>query len=342
MSMATKTVRRLAAAAALAQVQPAAAADQTWTMQAAMSAGDIGYVITEEWAQSIESLTGGRLAIRLVPVGSIVQYNETLDAVAAGILDGHITATVYFSGKDAGFALLGDLIAAYEHPDQMLMFMRRGGGDELLRELYARHGVYYVGGSTTGKEAFVSKIPLHGVADFAGVKLRAPEGMAQDIFQRVGAAPVNLPAAEVFTAVERGVVDAADWATFSMNHQFGFHEVARYPIYPGIHSMPILDVSVHPARWERLPEDVKAIMELAVADYARDLTRRLELRDLDDVQTARAAGIEVIDWPAAERQKMRDIAISIWRDWSGRSPIAARAYDAQTGFLRQIGLLEAE
>ena len=330
------------AAAALALAAPAFAADTVWTVQSANSAGDIAYDITAEWAAGIERLTGGRLGMRLVPVGSIVQYNETLDAVAAGILDGHVTATVYFSGKDAGFALLGDLISAYEHPDQLLAFMRHGGGDALLRELYAAHGAYYVGGATPGKEAFISKIPLRGVADFAGVKLRAPEGMAQDIFERLGAAPVNLPAAEVFTAIERGVVDAADWSTFSMNHHLGFHDVARYPIYPGIHSMPILDFSVHPSRWEALPDDMKRILEMAVADLARDMSRRLEMRDLDDVRAARAQGVEAIDWPAGERRKLREIAIGIWRDWAARSPIAERAYAAQTAYLRRIGLLGPE
>ncbi len=320
----------------------ALAADEQWTVQAATSAGDIAFDITKDFTDSIEVLTGGRLAVRLVPVGGIVQYSETLDAVAAGILQGHITATVYFSGKDPAFALLGDLIAAYEHPDQMLMFMRRGGGDELLRELYASYGLHYIGGTTTGKEAFISKIPLYGVADFDGVKLRAPEGMAQDIFERLGAAPVNLPAAEVFTAVERGVVDAADWSTFSQNHHLGFHNIANHPIYPGIHSMPIIDFAVNPARWDALPDDVKSILDMAVRDFARDITRRLELQDLDDVAAARAAGVEVVDWSGEERQKLRDMAMGVWRDWSERSPMAARAYEAQTGFLRSIGLLAAE
>jgi len=320
----------------------ARAADQEWTIQAANTAGDIAFTITKDFTDSIETLTGGRLAVRLVPVGGIVQYSETLDAVSAGILDGHITATVYFSGKDPAFALLGDLIAAYEHPDQLFMFMRHGGGDELLRELYAGYGIYYVGGSTTGKEAFISKIPLNGVEDFKGVKLRAPEGMAQDIFERLGAAPVNLPAAEVFTAIERGVVDAADWSTFSMNHHLGFHNIANHPIYPGIHSMPIIDIAVNQGSWDALPEDVKTILDMAVRDFARDITRRLELQDLDDVATARAAGVDVIDWSIEERQKLREIAIGVWRDWSERSPMAARAYEAQVSFLRSVDLLGEE
>jgi TRAP-type mannitol/chloroaromatic compound transport system substrate-binding protein len=318
------------------------AADQTWTVQTANSAGDVAFAITQDFTDSIEVLTGGRLAIRLIPVGAVVQYSETLDAVAAGILDGHITATVYFSGKDAGFALLGDLIAAYEHPDQMLAFMHLGGGDELLRDLYASHGVHYIGGATTGKEAFVSKVPILTVDDFAGLKLRAPEGMAQDIFERIGAAPVNLPAAEVYTALERGVVDAADWSTYSMNHALGFHEIARYPIYPGIHSMPIIDFAVHPARWQALPDDIKAILDMAARELARDMTRRLEIKDLDDVRTAEENGITVIDWPDEERQKLRDVAILVWRDWSSRSPAAKQAYQAQTTFLRAIGLLADE
>ena len=325
--------------AALATASAARAAETEWTFQAATSTGEIAFRIMEDFTDSIETLTGGRLAVRLMPVGAVVQYSETLDAVGAGLLDGQITATVYFSGKDPAFALLGDLIAAYDHPDQMLMFLHQGGGDELLRELYAGYGVRYIGGATTGKEAFVSKIPIRGVDDFRGVKLRAPEGMAQDIFERIGAAPVNLPASEVFTAVERGVVDAADWATFSMNHQLGFHGIARYPIYPGIHSMPVIDVSVNQARWDALDADVQAILVVAVRDFARDMTRRLELQDLADVAADRAAGVEVVDWPAAERQKLREVAIEVWRDWASRSASAERAYQAQIEFLRTIGLL---
>ena len=345
LARAVTAIRRAGCALALVAISasavtiPARAADTEWTFQAATSTGEIAFQIMQDFTDGIETLTGGRLKVRLLPVGAVVQYSETLDAVGAGLLDGHITATVYFSGKDPAFALLGDLIAAYDHPDQMLMFLHKGGGDQLLADLHAGYGVHYIGGATTGKEAFVSKIPLRGVDDFRGVKLRAPEGMAQDIFQRIGAAPVNLPASEVFTALERGVVDAADWATFSMNHQLGFHRIARYPIYPGIHSMPVIEVSVNQARWDALAPDVQAILEVAVRDFARDMTRRLELQDLADVAADRGAGVEIVDWPASERQKLRNIAIEVWRDWAKRSPGAERAYQAQIKFLRTIGLL---
>lgn len=318
---------------------PAHAQTEQWKMQAATQAGEIAFQIMKEFTDSIGPLTGGRLQVELLPVGSVVQYSETLDAVGTGILDGQVTAPVYFSGKNPAFALLGDLIAAYNHTEEMFLFLRRGGGDGLLRDLYAEYGVYYIGGAATGKEALVSTIPLRGVDDLDGIKIRAPEGMAQDIFSVVGAAPVNLPAAEVFTAIERGVVDAADWATFSMNHQLGFHRIAQYPVYPGIHSLPVIDVAVNQERWDALAPDVQAILEAAVWDFSRDITYRLELRDLADVAAARADGVEIIDWPMEERSRLREIATGIWADWSSRSPEAEAAYTAQIAFLRELGLL---
>ena len=325
----------------LGLARAASGADHSWTFQAATAAAEIAFKVMEDFTKRIGPLTGGRIEITLLSVGSVVQYNETLDAVGAGLLDGHITATVYFSGKDPAFALLGDLIAAYDHPDQMLRFLDYGGGDALMDELHAAHGVRYVGGACTGKEAFVAKLPIRSVEEFKGVKLRAPEGMAQDIFRVIGAAPANIPAAEVFPALDQGVVDAADWGTFAMNHQLGFHQRARFPLYPGIHSMPVIEVAVNPARWDALSPDLQAILSAAVRDFARDLVQRLELQDLADVAAARADGVEVIDWPQAERRKLRRIAAGVWRDWSTRSPLAARAYQAQIDYLTGIGLIEA-
>ena len=84
-------------------------------------------------------MTGGELQIELTPVGSVVPYNETMDAISQGILQGDITSTVYFSGRSKVFALLGDLIAGYERPDQIGMFCYYGGGRELLQEAFDKY-----------------------------------------------------------------------------------------------------------------------------------------------------------------------------------------------------------
>lgn len=207
-----------------------------WKAQSLWQAGTLPHQLFENFARRVGERSEGRLTIEPLAVNSIVSSPESLDAVGAGILQAQHSGPGYFSGKDAAFALLGDLQGGFENPEQMQQWMETGGGLALARELYARYNVYFVGGVWFGMESLVSKKPIRKLDDFKGVKIRAPQGLGQDIFLRLGAAPVNLPGSEVYTALERGVVDASDWGTLSMNQDLGFHKLAPYPIFPGYHS----------------------------------------------------------------------------------------------------------
>ncbi len=136
-------------AAGLGIAPAPAAAEQVWKVQTSMSAGESFYTnIEKHWLPRLKEMTGGELQIELTPVGSVVPYNETMDAISQGILQGDITSTVYFSGRSKVFALLGDLIAGYERPDQIGMFCYYGGGRELLQEAFDKYadGNVKVGG----------------------------------------------------------------------------------------------------------------------------------------------------------------------------------------------------
>ena len=113
--------------------------------------------------------------------------------MANGILDADLNAVSYFSGRDPALAVIGDLIAGYDTVDQVRTFCQYGGGKEILQKLYDKYTkgrVHVVGGGPYAKEAFVSTVPIRGVADFKGVKVRSPEGLGAEVFKRVGAAPV--------------------------------------------------------------------------------------------------------------------------------------------------------
>ena len=112
----------------------AMAADYEWTFQTSAQAGDNFFSIEEEWAERVEAMSGGRIDINLVPVGTVVAHNETLDAVGAGILQGHVTDPSYFSCKDPAFAMLGNLVGAWSEPNQMFNYMNYGGGKEQFNE----------------------------------------------------------------------------------------------------------------------------------------------------------------------------------------------------------------
>jgi len=317
-----------------------AAPEYRWQMQSLWQAGSLNQKIFENFCDRVAELTDGRLEITPLPVGAVVGYTETLEAVSAGLLDGHQSGAGYFAGKDAAFALLADLNGGYESARQAEMWLYYGGGLELARELYARYDVYYVGGVWWGVESIPAKTPIRGVADFEGIKMRAPEGMAQEIFRRIGAAPVNIPGSEIYTALERGVIDATDWGTLGMNHELGFHRIAPFPLYPGFHSMPTAEVAVNMDRWNELPDDLKAIVEVAVRDFGREMVERIGLQDAAAAAEAEAAGVELVDWSAEERRKFREVAADVWKTYAERSDMARRMYDSHIDFMKTLGLLD--
>lgn len=334
-----------AVAAALAVMAPApAGAEEVWRVQTSMAAGESYYVnIEQHWLPKLAEMTNGELKIELAPVGSIVPYNETMDAIGQGVLQGDITSTVYFTGRNKAFSLLGDLIAGYDRPDQIGMFCYLGGGRELMQELYDEYTsgqVQVIGCSTPAREAFVSKVPINGVDDFRGKKVRAPEGLASEVFKRAGASVVVLPAAETYTGIDKGVVDAADFSTYTMNDSVGFQTIAKHPIYPGIHSMPVIQFTVNKAAYDGLSQQHKTILDVWYRAMIDDLRMRNELSDRELVARDRAADdIKVADWSQEERDKFRAIAEAAWQEYAAGDPMAEKAYEAQVAFMKRIGLL---
>ena len=328
------------ALAAAGACQRASAQDHRWTMQSLWQAGSINHRVFEEFCTDVGKLTGGRLVINPVPVGTLVAYNETLDAVGSGILDGHQSGPGYFAGKDPGFAMLSEFPGGYETAYQMQMWFEYGGGRELARELYGRFNVYYIGSSWHGMESIPSKKPLLSIEDLKGVKMRIPEGLNQEIFKRIGAAPVNIPGSEVYTSLDRGVIDATDWGTLGMNVDLGYHKIAPYQIYPGFHSLPMADVAVNSDRWDELPADIQSIVEMAVRDFAREMIQQMAAADARAARAAREQGAELITWSREERLRFRVMAAAVLDDFARRSEMAQRIYDSHLAFLTQLGLME--
>lgn len=318
----------------------AAAQDYSLRFQSSDPAGNANFILQQDWAADVAERTGGAVVVELLPVETIVAHSETQDAVAAGILDGHFTDTSYFAGKDPAFGLIANPVGAWSAPQQMFDFMENGGGKELMNEMLEPYGLHFIGATTPGLEAFLSKVPLSGVDDLEGLKLRAPEGMVQRVFAAAGAAPVNLPGSEVFTSLDKGVIDAADYTVFSTNHQQGMHDVANHPIYPGFHSMPLVEVSINKATWDSMPAEIQEALEASVRDWAQMQVATLAERDEAAVAEAQAdPNITVHNWPDEERARFRAIAKTQWEKAADASENSRKVYDALTTYLRDAGLM---
>lgn len=318
----------------------ASAAEYNWTFQTSENSGEPQFVMKKQWAENVKIMSGGRIEIELLPVNAVVKANQTLDAVASGILQGHMTDPSYFSGRDPAFGMLGNLVGAWGDPLEFLEFMKYNGGEDIYNELVEPYGVHLIGAAATGLEAFVSNKPLRTVADLKGLKLRAPEGMVYNIFKKAGATPVNLPGSEVYTGLEKGVIDAADYTVFSTNHSQGLHSFAHYPNYPGFHSLPMVAVSINKKIWDDLSPDLKTILEVSVDSLAYEMVAKLKALDLIAVKEARAdPSITIIDWAPEERAKFRNIAKEEWVVWAEKSDMNRKIYDSVVVFLVDRNLM---
>lgn len=330
-----------AAATALMLTTGAVSAQEfSFKFQSSDPAGNPNFEYQKGWTDLVAERSGGRIAIELLPVGSVVEYNETLDAVAAGIIDGQICDSSYWAGKDPAFGLISNPVGAWSAPEQMIDFVENGGGKELMQELLESYGLHFIGVSTPGLEAFVSRVPLAGVDDLKGLKVRTPEGPIANVFAAAGASPVNLPSSEVFTSIDKGVVDAADYSVFSVNQQQGLNQVAPNPVYPGFHSLPLVEVSLNKAKWDALPDDLKTVMEETVKEFQQ--TQLAGNRAADEAALAEAEAdpnITVHNWSEEDRVKFRTLGVAEWEKIATQSPMAQKVFDTLTTYLRDNNLL---
>lgn len=335
----------LAATAALAIGSATANAETLIKLQTSTQSGAYEYTyIAEEWGKRLSAMSGGELMVEFFPINAVVDRNETPEAVMAGVLTGDLTAVSYFTGRDPAFAILGDLIAGYDSVDQVQSFCRHGGGRDALQALWDENlpgAMHVVGCGAVAKEALVAKVEIKGVEDLEGVKIRSPSGLAATVFQKAGAAPVSMSLSDVFTSLEKGVIDAADASAYINNSTSGFHQVATYPLYPGIHSMAIRQFTINKGVWDGLSEDQQLVLETWFYAAYDDVRRQLDLQDKAQVAKDQAEGeITVVDWPQAERDKFREIAVEAWEETAEKSKAARVALDSHYNYMRSIGLLK--
>lgn len=313
------------------------AAEYNWKFQSFWAGGSTNQKAFERFAENVEKMSGGRIDIEVHSGGSIVPPGEMLDAVKAGILTGMNGTGAYFVGKDPGFTLVADINAGYDTPEQFTAWFWTGGGIELAREIYAQHGVYYIGPVMWGAESIPTKEPIRNMAEFEGVKMRSPEGIGAALWRKVGVGVSTLPGSEVYTALERGKIEATDWGTLGMNDELGYDKIAPYAIYPGIHSVGAADISINLKTWESLPADLQAILEVAARELNRDSLMTNAMLDASFV--AKRDPETLVNWGPEERKELRNVAKEVWAEWAEKSPMSKKIYDSHIAFMTKLGLL---
>ncbi len=224
------------------------------------------YAPAEYFVKLVKQLTNGKLIIKLYPGGAIVPPKQVFDAVHSGILEMGFTWAGWWQGKFPAAPLFGNSYPNGMQMYEMLGWIYNGGGLKLWNEMYKGYNIVVLPPyGMLGIEDFSwSKKPIRSLKDFKGLKFRTV-GIWGKCLEKLGAQVVSLAGGEVYPALERGVIDACEFATPAIDKKLGFQDICHYLTVPGIHEpCAPLETLVNKKAWEKLPSDLKEKVKVAL------------------------------------------------------------------------------
>ena len=277
-----KTIRRMAASvgliatlgftACLAYAQAPAQAPIRMKIQTGAPSGSIYYDLMKRFGERVDKMSNGRLKMDMLPDGAVVGFVGILEAVDKGVVDGGFAWTHFWSGRNSAAALFSNPAAgAGAGLDQLshMAWLAHGGGNALYKKLYTE-------ALKVNVEAFMMQPmgpdplgwfnkPINSIEDFKKLKYRSPPGLTAEIFKEMGITTVALPGGEIVPAAQRGVIDAAEWIGPADDMILGFHTVFKHYYLQGLHqSTDVGELLINKSVWNKLPADLKAVVETAV------------------------------------------------------------------------------
>lgn len=310
-----------------------------WRMQALWGGGTTPMLFEEKFCTRVAELTNGSLEITPFSGGQIVPNAQAFDAVRGGAFQLMKTFDGYTAGKIPAHGFSSTVPFGFAEPDQYEAWFYERGGLELARESYASAGLSYVAPTVYGEEPLHSKVEIRSIADLKGLKGRFV-GLAAAVMGDFGVAVSPLPTSEVYSALDKGLIEIADRGDIKANFEEGIQEVAKYLILPGVHqpSTATSYVANTPA-FEGLNEQQKAALAVAAREVSGALRQNILVSNGEYLQKFRDAGVEIVDFDKEDVAKSRAIAVESWKKAASGNDLATRMLTSQIALMEELRLL---
>jgi TRAP-type mannitol/chloroaromatic compound transport system substrate-binding protein len=310
------------------------------------SSGGVGHQIFETWCKSIVERSGGELALAPFAANEIASVFDMGDAVAGGVLDGMLWAPLYWAATKrmpAG-AFLTSFPMGLNHPHHYDMLFDSYGGTELARELWAKQGLYFVGRVQHDFNLIHSKKPIRSLDDFRGLKLRVPGGLIADCFSAIGARTVTLPGPDVFSALETGAIEAADFVGPAINYGLGFAKVSKYIVMgpastPCLHQpVDLMAFSLNLQTWNGLSNHLKRLLTDEVRVLSMQHFTGIQRANIEAWSKFAEAGTTATRLSEEDVLRFRKVALPLWFKWASKDKDAARFFKLHLEVMQNPGV----
>ncbi len=304
--------------------------------QSTWPAKDIFHEYALDFAKKVNEMTGGDLKIEVLPAGAVVPAFGLLDAVSKGTLDGGHGVLVYHYGKQNALALWGSSPAFGMDGNMLLAWHKYGGGKELLAKIYNSIGANVVsfpyGPHPTQPLGWFKK-PITKPDDFKGLKFRTV-GISIDLFTGLGAAVNALPGGEIVPAMDRGLLDAAEFNNASSDRLLGFPDVAKVYMLQSFHqNAEQFEILFNKTKFDALPEKMKAIIGYAVEAASADMTwKAIDRYSKDYIELQTKDKVKVYKTPDSVLQKQIEIFDQVLAKKSAENPLFKEVAESQRAF----------
>jgi len=308
--------------------------------QSTWPAKDIFHEYANDFAKKVNDMASGRLKIEVLPSGAVVPAFQLLDAVNKGTLDGGHGVLAYHYGKSSALALWGSGPAFGMDPNMVLAWHQYGGGRQLLEEIYKSLNidvVSYVYGPMPTQPLGWFKKPIAKVQDLKGLKYRTV-GLAVDIFTELGAAVNPLPGGEIVPALDRGLIDAAEFNNASSDRVLGFPDVVKNCMLQSFHqSGEQFEILFNKSKYGTLPAELRSIIDYAVQASSAEMSWKAIDRNSKDYEEMKKQGIKFYKTPDAILKAQLDAWDKVVEKKSAENPMFKRVMESQRAFAVRAG-----
>ncbi len=292
----------------------------------------------EVFAKRVSDMTGGKFQISVHGAGELVPALGVVDGVQAGTVEMAHTAPYYFFGKDPTFAL-GCAIPFGLNSRQMTAWMVEGNGLKLMREFYKQYNIInFLGGNTGAQMGGWYRKEIKSAADIKGMKMRIA-GLAGRIFERMGGVPQNLPGGEIYSALEKGTIDAAEFVGPYDDLKLGFNKVAPYYYYPSWwEGSAQVDFFTNTKAYEALSPEYKAIVEAAAAHAHIDMQAKYDGRNPAALKQLVGSGTRLFRFPKDVMDAAFKESTAYYAELSASNPGWKKIYEDFSAFRKDQNL----
>jgi TRAP-type mannitol/chloroaromatic compound transport system substrate-binding protein len=328
------------ATGALAAPMVSRAQTTSLRFQSTWPAKDIFHEYASDFAKKVNDMAGSRLKIEVLPAGSVVPAFQLLDAVSKGTLDGGHGVIAYWYGKNSALALWGSGPGFGMDANTVLARHNYGGGKELVAEIYKSLNLdvaSYMYGPMPVQPLGWFKKPVAKVEDMKGLKFRTV-GLAVDVFTELGTAVNPLPGGEIVPALDRGLIDAAEFNNASSDRLLGFPDVVKNCMLQSFHqSGEQFEVLFNKTKLDALPTELKSIIEYAVQAASADMSWKAAQRNSQDYIELKKAGVKFYKTPDAVLKAQLEAWDKTIEKKAAENPLFKKVLESQRAFAERVG-----